>query len=356
MTSIHQILVGAGQTDAITNIARNLQLSLSQIGTSKIYAQHIAPEVKDVLPLKDYEIRDSEDELVIFHASDGDSEVYRFLNEYLNPIVVIFHNIAPSKFFEDIDPSRAVKLQQGWEELKSLRPKVKLCFADSPYNASCLRELGYTNVNELPIGIDANRLKSTDPCLAMSHRLDRESSGPLLLFVGQSVPHKQQETLVQMQYLLSHFTGTSSTLALVGPPTLPLLNTAALEQARRLQIPNCLFLGQLKDSELAALYSRAKIFITASIHEGLCIPVLEAMSFGIPIIARNCAALPETIQEAGVLLPENAGPELFAEAVNELLENPSLYHQLSEKCEETLEHYNTEMNADKFLNSLSGLL
>ncbi len=356
MTSIHQVLIGAGQTDAITNIARNLQKVLSKIGSSKIYAKNIAPGVRDVLPLYKYKNSGSKNEVIIFHSSDGDPDIHKFLNAYSKTLVTIFHNIAPSESFEDIEPERAKRLQHGWQELKSIKSKISLSFADSPYNARCLEEIGYENIEILPVGIDANRLKKIDPCPAMSHRLNRETDGPLLLFVGQAVPHKQQETLIQMQYLLSHFKGIASSLVLVGPPTLPILNAAALEQARRLQVPNCLFLGQLKDSELATLYSRARIFVTASTHEGLCIPAIESMAFRTPVIARNCAALPETIGEAGILLPEKAGPEFFTEAVSELLENSSLYNQLSNKCEEVTQEYDIGRNEQKFLDALSKIL
>ena len=48
MTEIHQVLVGAGRTDAITSMARSIRSSLRKIGPSEIYAQHPAPGVDDV--------------------------------------------------------------------------------------------------------------------------------------------------------------------------------------------------------------------------------------------------------------------------------------------------------------------
>ena len=52
MTEIHQVLVGAGHTDAITNMARALREVLRTLGPSEIYARHLPPEgIEDVLPL-----------------------------------------------------------------------------------------------------------------------------------------------------------------------------------------------------------------------------------------------------------------------------------------------------------------
>jgi glycosyltransferase involved in cell wall biosynthesis len=68
--------------------------------------------------------------------------------------------------------------------------------------------------------------------------------------------------------------------------------------------------------------------VTASEHEGFCIPLVEAMTFEKPIIARACAAIPETVGDAGFLIPPDQGPAFFAEAVTELLGNQPLRQEL----------------------------
>jgi L-malate glycosyltransferase len=356
VTEVHQVLVGAGKTDAITNMARSLQSSLSSLGPSEIFAQHIAPDVADIQHLSSFPKNPSRDRIVIFHASGGDPEVFKFLQNISGPLVLIFHNIAPPELFENFAPDRAALLRQGWDELSSLREKVTLSIADSKYNAQCLEKIGYQNIIVLPAGVQVDRLHSYESDAEIKRLLEREADGPLLLYVGQAVPHKRPEILVQMQYLLTHHVGRTTSLALVGPPTLPQINAAALEQARRLRVPRCLFLGQLTESQLATLYRKASIFVTASTHEGLCLPVLEAMSFGIPVIARNAAALPDTIENAGILLPERAGPELFAEAVGELLDNPRLHQRLAKQGLRTSAGYSIEKTTTSFMNLIKGIL
>jgi glycosyltransferase involved in cell wall biosynthesis len=68
------------------------------------------------------------------------------------------------------------------------------------------------------------------------------------------------------------------------------------------------------DDELPALYAGARAFVLPSLYEGFGLPVLEAMASGVPVVASNRAALPETCGDAALLVdPED--PSAIAEAV-----------------------------------------
>jgi glycosyltransferase involved in cell wall biosynthesis len=51
-----------------------------------------------------------------------------------------------------------------------------------------------------------------------------------------------------------------------------------------------------------AYYRLASVFVYMSEHEGFCAPLLEAMSFDVPVIAYNAAAVPFTLERAGILV------------------------------------------------------
>ena len=57
------------------------------------------------------------------------------------------------------------------------------------------------------------------------------------------------------------------------------------------------------------------MFASASVHEGLGIPPLEAMAFGVPAIVRDAGATVETVAGGALVLPFGAGPLMFAEAI-----------------------------------------
>ena len=67
--------------------------------------------------------------------------------------------------------------------------------------------------------------------------------------------------------------------------------------------------------QLAAFYRAADVFVTMSEHEGFCIPLLEAMAFDVPIVARRHAAIPETLGRAGARCSRpTPAPSCVAEA------------------------------------------
>ncbi len=356
MIEVNQVLVGAGSTDAITNMARSLRGVLRSLGPSEIYARYIAPGVDDILTLDKFPQTGHPDRTIVFHASCGDPDVFQLLDTTADRIVLVFHNFSPAELFEHVNPALAAMLRWGWRELELLRPRVALTIADSAHNAECLTEIGYEQVKVVTAGVDAYRLHRITPDPAMWHRLDTDIDGPLILNVGQSVPHKRPEVLVQMQYLLARHVNRGTSLAMVGPPTTPTVSAAIVEQARVLCVPNCLFYGQLTDAQLSAVYRRADLFVTASVHEGLCIPALEAMAAGVPIVARDAGALADTVGDAGLVLPPDAGPELFTEAVCELLDDDSLRSRLAYQGRQRLKAFDEQESTTAFLDLLGEVL
>src|SRR5258708_36878153 len=110
-------------------------------------------------------------------------------------------------------------------------------------------------------------------------------------------------------------------LLLVGHQRLERYTGAIREQVQELTLGGVHVVGAVDEPDLAAMSRSADAVVTASEHEGFCLPLLEAMTFEKPIVARACAAIPETVGDAAFLLPPDQGPVLFAEAVTELLSN-----------------------------------
>lgn len=60
------------------------------------------------------------------------------------------------------------------------------------------------------------------------------------------------------------------------------------------------FMDFVPDTDLPNLYMNATCFVLPSLYEGFGLPVLEAMSYGIPVVVSNTSSLPEIAGEAGI--------------------------------------------------------
>jgi glycosyltransferase involved in cell wall biosynthesis len=72
-----------------------------------------------------------------------------------------------------------------------------------------------------------------------------------------------------------------------------------------------------------ALYEGARLLVQPSHEEGFGIPVLEAMTLGVPVVAANRGALPEVLGDAG-LLTDASDPEAIAAAIARVLDEAGL--------------------------------
>ena len=86
------------------------------------------------------------------------------------------------------------------------------------------------------------------------------------------------------------------------------------------------FKGHVSDpKKLALFYKNADVFVLPSVFEGFGIVLLEAMSFGLPIVTTKVGAIPELVQDGvqGVLIPSR-DPVVLAEVLQKLINQTHL--------------------------------
>jgi glycosyltransferase involved in cell wall biosynthesis len=328
-TGIHQVLVAASPGDAITNLAFAIRDLLRTLGPSEIYARHVHDDLRgDVRSLLDDYHPPHERNVLMFHGSIGQPDLHAFLLGRHEPLVLVYHNITPAKFFEPYNPAFAQLLTLGRRELAELRPRVVASIADSEYNARELRELGFDDVRVAPPLLARRDLTTVTPRASTINHLEHLDA-PVLLCVAQLLPHKRPDYLVKAMHVAETYLGIRNLLLLVGAHRMDAYTNAIRAQVRELHVLVHL-VGSVDDEDLAAFFRTASAFLTASEHEGFCIPLVEAMDFGVPIVARACGAVPETAGDAALLVPPHHGPALFAEAVAEVMDNTTLRTTLAE--------------------------
>lgn len=164
-------------------------------------------------------------------------------------------------------------------------------------------------------------------------------------------PHKNHEVLLLAYHLYVHELGPEAwRLVLTGSnpdrqKQLRLLGET-LGVAGRIE-----FLGHIPEAELGRVFGSASALVFPSLHEGFGIPPLEAMRFGVPVIASECGSLGEVVGDAALTVDPRK-PLLLAEAMCGLTRSPELQQDLREKGRRRL----AEFSFSTELSRLTGAL
>jgi glycosyltransferase involved in cell wall biosynthesis len=104
----------------------------------------------------------------------------------------------------------------------------------------------------------------------------------------------------------------------------------------RLSAPNVHFLGHVSNDELAAYYELADVFLCASEHEGFCVPLVESFHMGVPVLAYAAAAVPATMDGAGILYNQK-DPLRVAALIDRIATDRALAARVVEGQDEALD-------------------
>jgi len=113
--------------------------------------------------------------------------------------------------------------------------------------------------------------------------------------------------------------------------------------------------GYVSDDVLPTLLSRALCLVYPSLYEGFGLPVLEAMSFGTPVVASNRGALPEVIDQGGRMFDAHDA-EGIAQSILTLLRNPGQRIEWSSRARKQASTFSWESAASKILGTIRSRL
>jgi len=299
---VHQILPNLEYGDAISNYAILLRRVLRTMGhRSNIYARFIHPKMhryaKPIKAVRRYSERP--DVVWIYHYSIG-SEITRMLADLSGPIILIYHNITPPLLAVQADGHMASRFYAGWEDLKMITDLPRIAVGSSEYNRSQLVQIGFRNTEILPIILNYP-LFDRRPRRSIVNKYN--DGGVNFLTVSRIYPHKKIEDVIKVFHYYREYIDPRARLFIVGDAKGMEDYQARLFQfCERLNIPNVYFTGKVRFRDLLAYYRIADLYLCMSEHEGFCVPLLESMYLGVPIIAYNCTAIGETMGDAGILV------------------------------------------------------
>ena len=322
---IDQVIPSIIEHDAVSNHTFVAQRLLREMGfVSEIYATIIGPGCAGrVHPLSELPFHADGSQWILYQCSIGGTTA-DVVMRHPGRKLLDYHNITPASLVERWLPPLGEESRLGRKQLQLLAPLISYALARSAYNAAELAENGFAHTTVVPVLADGGNFEqSPDP--SWMERLGRAKArgGADWLFVGQMAPHKAQHDVMKAFACYRRVYDPDARLHLVGRE----MGSAYIDALRRfaaaLGLKDAISLpGSVPVGVLVAYYETADVFVCLSDHEGFCAPIVEAMSRSIPVVAYAAAAVPETVGEAGVLLPDKS-PALVASVVHRLLEDPS---------------------------------
>lgn len=324
MRRIDQFVPSFVKHDAISNHVQQVRRVLRDAGySSDIWYEHLDPRLEgEGRPFTECDPGPDPERLIFYHASTHSEMTDWLLGAARGgqALALDYHNITPSEFFARWEPLAARSMDLARRQLAQLVPVASLAVADSSYNASELAALGHRRTAVCPLLLDLEDFHGA-PDHAVADRLAARP-GPLWLFVGRVAPNKCQHDVLAAFAVYRRLHHPDARLALLGGATSARYLAALRAMAEQLDLGDSVdFVGSAAFPEMLAYFSAADVFVCLSEHEGFCVPLIEAMEVGLPVVALRSSAVTETVASAGILL-DDKDPLVVAGAVEALLADP----------------------------------
>lgn len=355
---VHQIVAALSSGDAVGNEALTFQRLLRARGyESEIYAGAIAPDMEGLgRSASDYSACPSSlDAVSIFHFAISSPVVERVLAR-TEPLILRYHNVTPYEFFLGFSDKLVSLCYHGARGLSAFVPRTALGLAVSEFNRLDLERAGFGNTAVLPLAMNLAALDETeDPVVASRFRDGRKN----ILFVGRVAPNKKIDDLVRTFCAYQRYVEPESRLVIVGDGRgFESYKRRLDELVSHLRIDEVVFTGAVTQSELNAYYRLSDAFLCLSEHEGYGAPLIEAMHFGLPVLAFDGGAVAETLQGGGILVGDKK-PEVLAELLGMVMTDAAMLAAVLETQERAMAKItgvDIGRKLDEALRSVEGML
>ena len=315
-----------GYGDAIGHEALGIQRVLRRAGhPSDIYVQTADPRLESAT--EDYRdlIEHSHPDNVLLHHFSIGSKASRVAFALPDRMILVYHNITPPSYFIGVNAQLVQQCYSGRRELRAYAARCDLALGDSEFNRQELDRLGFPRTGVLPV-VPSFAHFDVEPNDMVATEFDDDRTN--LLFVGRMIPNKRIDDLIRFFHAYRLKYNRQSRLLLVGAHSGFEEYVASLyDLIRTLRVPDVHLIGHVSNEELTALYDVADLFLSASEHEGFCVPLVEAFYKRVPVIAYAATAVPATMDGGGVLY-DRKDPRHVASIIHTMVSESALYDEV----------------------------
>lgn len=345
-----QVLSSAGPHDAVTTqaLAWNRMMRSWNV-KGQIFAETLDPALDaSVRPIAELERDLAADDLLVIHYTAYAHALDATLDLPQRKLLV-YHNVTPAELLWEWEPIAATRCALGRAHLREYAGRVEATATATAFNAADLRAAGFDEVHVPPAlhFFDRARLKSG----AGGEEPDVAST---VIFVGRMSPSKRQDELIKAFALYQRHRDPDARLWLVGGP-LGSAYTEHLERVTSATGAQNVVIGGRPQPELNDAYRAASVFVCLSVHEGFCLPLLEALHFELPVIARRAGGVPEVLGNAGILIDDEDLPTI-AELIDGCVRDKQLREQLRRRGRERLRAFEPAATDRGWRELVEGLL
>lgn len=337
--------------DAVGNEVLAFKRTLKENGyATEIYANYIstklpagsAKEYVRMPPLR-------ADDIVIYHFA-SECGIAKDIKGFPCKVILRYHNITPPAFFHDFDSNAEKATTNGLRQVKEIMPYISACLPVSEFNMRDLRAMGYKcPMKVLPILIRMEDYeREADPQVVQRYTDGRTN----VLFVGRMAPNKKVEDVISAFACYQREYDPSARLFLVGSfEETDGYYQFLKEHIKTLGVNDVTFSGHIRFTSILAYYKTADVFVCMSEHEGFCVPLVEAMYFGVPVVAYDSCAVGDTLGKGGILLKSKDVREV-ARGIHAALAQKE---KIREAQQEELKRFERDRIIERFLKDLKEL-
>jgi len=276
-------------------------------------------------------------ELDIFHTSAYDLERPMRAKRFIVTVHGVIIKAYPDGFTE-------ATIKQLDTRLKRILLEADLLIADSYNTKSDLMKF---------YSVSDSRIQVIYPGVNKPAHLDRPAQlGRLgavryILFVGTIEPRKNIQGLIKAFNLLKKEHGIKHKLYIVGMKGW-MYNSVFNEYENSEYKDDIIFKGYVKDGELGILYKNASVFVYPSFYEGFGFPVVEAFSYGVPVVTSITSSCGEVAGEAALLIDPGEHKQIGG-AILKILDNEDMGKELAQKGLSRANEFSWKLTAERFL-------
>lgn len=263
-----------------------------------------------------------EADLIYYHLGSfetfGPAALYSKIHNGAN-LIVEYHGMPPPSYTEDAEARLYRRLALRFAPLILKEADAIIVHSEFIRN-ECQTLFGVEPTHKIRLGIDLTKFKRTRSSEEAKEALGL-SRKKILLYVGRLVKYKRVDFLIKAVKKLRRYI-PNIMLVIVGigkiKQYIHLIHDVGVQN-------EVLVTGFVED--VGPYYEAADLVVTASLHEGFCLPFVEAQALGIPGVATKTCALPETISDAGLLF-ETSNLNDFVRKTKKLLMEKDIYNRL----------------------------